>query len=90
MKEPFSSAKDLGVTLDSHLIYDCHIAKLVSSCMTKLCQINRFKDTFDNNTLLAIIGDLVISELLYFINVWSNTSSTNIEKLQAVQTLPAG
>ena len=85
VKEPISSAKDLGVTLDSHLIYDCHIAKLVSSCMTKLCQINRVKDTFDNDTLLAIIGGLVISKLLYFINVWSNTSYTNIKRLQAVQ-----
>ena len=83
--KPISSAKDLAVILDSHLTYDCHIAKLVSSCMSKFCQINRVKDRFDNDTLLTIIGALVISKLLYCSNVWSNTSSTNIKKLQAVQ-----
>ena len=35
--EPVASAKDLGVTLDSHLTYDCHISNVVSSCMAKLC-----------------------------------------------------
>ena len=83
--KPVSSAKDLGDILDSHLTYDCHIAKLVLSCMSKLCQINRVKDKFDNDTLLTIIGALVISKLLYSSNMWSNTSSTNIKKLQAVQ-----
>ena len=38
---PVSSAKDLGLLLDSHLTYDCHISEQVSSCMSKLCQINR-------------------------------------------------
>ena len=42
--EPVASAKDLGVTLDSHLTYDCHISNVVSSCMAKLCQINRVKN----------------------------------------------
>ena len=83
--KPVSSAKDLGVILDSHLTDDSYIAKFVSSCMAKLCQIKRVKDRFDNDTLLTIIGALVISKLLYCSNVWSNTSSTNIKKLQAVQ-----
>jgi hypothetical protein len=36
---PTISASDLGVTLDSHLTYDDHITKTISSCMAKLCQI---------------------------------------------------
>jgi hypothetical protein len=40
------SAKDLGVTLDRHLNYDKHVSLLVSSCMNKLCQINRAKNSF--------------------------------------------
>ena len=43
--EPVASAKDLGVTLDSHLTYDCYISNVVSSCMAKLCQINRVKNS---------------------------------------------
>ena len=82
---PVSSAKDLGVFLDSHLTYDFHITKLVSSCMSTLCQINRVKDSFDSDTLSLVIEALVISKLLYCSSVWSNTSSVNLKKLQAVQ-----
>ena len=42
--KPADSACDLGVTLDSYLSYDCHVTKLVSSCMSKLCQIDRVRD----------------------------------------------
>ena len=82
---PVSSAKDLDVFLDSHLTYDFHITKLVSSCMSTLCQINRVKDSFDSDTLSLVIEALVISKLLYCSSVWSNTSSVNLKKLQAVQ-----
>ncbi|CAB4014424.1 Hypothetical predicted protein, partial [Paramuricea clavata] len=54
------SAKDLGVTPDSHLSYNEHIKNLVSSCTAKLCQINRVKDSFDKETLKLIISSLVI------------------------------
>ena len=37
------SAKDLGVILDAHLKFDEHISKSESSCMSKLCQINRIR-----------------------------------------------
>ncbi|CAB3999650.1 Hypothetical predicted protein [Paramuricea clavata] len=82
---PVFLAKDLGINLDSYLSYDDHISKLVSSCMRKLCQINRVKDSFDNETLKLVIETLVISKLLYCSTVWSNTSSNNINKLQSVQ-----
>ena len=38
--KPISSAEDLGVIFDAHLTYDFHITKLMSSYMSKLCQIN--------------------------------------------------
>ena len=82
---PVLLAKDLGINLDPYLSYDDHISKLVSSCMRKLCQINRVKDSFDNETLKLVIETLVISKLLYCPTVWSNTSSNNINKLQSVQ-----
>lgn len=82
---PVFNAKDLGVILDSHLTYNEHIKKLVSSCTAKLCQINRVKDSFDKGTLKLIISSLVISKLFYCSSTWSNTSAANINKLQAVQ-----
>ena len=82
--EPIASAKDLDVTLDSHLTYDCHISNVVSSCMAKPCQINRVKNSFDGRTLEQLISSIVL-KMLYCSTVWSNTSTTNIKKLQLVQ-----
>ena len=78
---PVTTAKDLGVTLT----YDNHINKLTASCMSKLCQINRVKNSFDSNTLQLIISALVMSKLFYCSTVWSNTANSNIKKLQGVQ-----
>ena len=50
---PTTNAKDLGLTLDSYLTYDYHIKNVVSSCMAKLYQINRVKDSFDRDSLRA-------------------------------------
>ena len=83
--KPEDSVEDLGITLDNHLSYDNHISKLVSSCMYKLFQINRVKDNFDKETLTTMITSLVINKLLYGSTVWSNTTSSNVKKLQAIQ-----
>ena len=53
--------------------------------MAKFCQINRVKNSFDWDTLRTIISALVLSKLFYCSTVWSNTTATNIKKLQAVQ-----
>ena len=58
---PMTSAKDLGVLVDSHLTFDFHIAEVVSSCMWKLCQTNRVNKCFNQETLLLIISALVIN-----------------------------
>jgi hypothetical protein len=42
-----SVARDLGMHLDLHLSYDDHISKLSSTCINKLCQISRVKESFD-------------------------------------------
>ena len=49
-----STAKDLGVTLDCNLTYDDHINELTAACKSKLCQINRVKNSFDSNSLQLI------------------------------------
>ena len=88
--KPISStpvAKDLGVFLDQCLSYDEHIRKTVASCINKLIQINRIKHLHDKETLSLIINTFVFSRLFYCSSDWSNTSATNIHKLQLVQNL---
>ena len=58
---PVDSARDLDVIKDSHLTYDSHISYLVSSCFSKLVQINRVKKSFDK-------------AMFYCSSVWSNTA----------------
>ena len=48
-------------------------------------QINRVKHVFDKNALVIIINALVFSKLFYCSSVWSNTTQTNLDQLQAVQ-----
>ena len=86
---PTPVAKDLGVFLDQCLSYDEHIRKTVASCINKLIQINRIKHLLDKETLLLIISSFVFSRLFCYSSVWSNTSATNIHKLQLVQNFAA-
>ena len=82
---PVEAARDLGVILDTSLTFDDHVTATVASCMSRLGQINRVKHCFDKRTLIIIINALVFSKLFYCSSVWSNTSQSNIAKLQAVQ-----
>ena len=85
MLQPATSVKDLGVTLDPHLTYDYHITHVVSSCFSKLYQINRVKKSFIKETLKLLIASLVFSKMLYCSTVWSITSAGNVSKLQSIQ-----
>ena len=82
---PVPVGKDLGVLLDTCLSYNEHITKTASNCLFKLQQINRIKHLLDRKTLLLVINSFVFSKLQYCSTVWSNTSNSNIDKLQKVQ-----
>ena len=86
---PCDSVRDLGVYVDSQLSYDKHVSKTVSSCVSRLCQINRVKHVFDKRTLKLVINALVFSRLFYCSSVWSNTAKKNVDKLQLVQNFAA-
>ena len=57
----------------------------LSSCASRLCQINRVKHVFDQKTLKLVINALLFSRLFYCSSVWSNTVKRNVNKLQLVQ-----
>ena len=86
---PVSVAKDVGVFIDKTLSYNEHISKTVSSCLYKLTQINRIKHLLDKKTLLLLLNAFIFSRLFYWSTVWSNTSKSNLKKLQLVQNFAA-
>ena len=78
-------AKDLGVIIDSYLSFNEHVTKTVSDCLHRLIRINRIKHLPDRKTLLSLINAFVFSKLFHCSSVWSNTSKTNVKRLQLVQ-----
>ena len=86
---PVSSAKDLGVILDSSLTFSSHISSLSSSLLSSLCQISRVRHLFSKEALLIMINSLVFSKLFYCSTVWSGTYKQNIHKLQLIQNFAA-
>ena len=82
---PVPVVKDLGVFLHTCVSYNEHITETASNCLFKLYQINRIKHLLDRKTLLLVINSFVFNKLQYCSTVWSNTNSSNIDKLQKVQ-----
>ena len=57
--------------------------------MHKLTQINRIKHLLDKKTLLLLLNAFIVSRLFYCLTVWSNTSKSNLKKLQLVHNFAA-
>ena len=86
---PVSSAKDLGVTLDSGLAFNNYISLLSSSLQTSLCKISRVRHLFSMEVLYIMINSIVFSKLFYCSAVWSGTYKRNIHKTQLMQNFAA-
>ena len=82
---PASSAKDLGIILDSNLTFTEHISTVPSSLLSSLCQISRVRHLFTKDVLNIILNYLIFSKLFYCSTVWSGTFKQNIKKLQLIQ-----
>ena len=82
---PAKPVKDLGVILDPNLTYEDHTTKTVSTCMSRLGQINRVKRVLDMDTLTIVVNCVVFSKLFYCSYVWINTTESNLDKVQKVQ-----
>ena len=86
---PSESIRDLRVTFDPTLSFNKHISVTVSSCLSKLAQISRAKHAINSDLLVIIINALDFSKLYFCSSVWSNTSASNMQKLQLVQNFAA-
>ena len=84
------SVKDLGVTLDSHFKYDTHISELVSSCLSKLCQISRVKYTLIGLRNLTPYHTFICTkQTILLLSSLVQYRCKNMEKLQLVQNFAA-
>lgn len=84
------SAKDLGVSVDSHLSFDEHVTEVVFKYIGSLCQINRVKHLLDRSKLITIIISQLFSRLFYCLSMWACTTKKKIAWLQKVRNFTAG
>ena len=56
---PVTYCKDLGVTLDSSLTFNDHVACLTLSLLGKLCHISKVGHLFSKEVLLVILNSLI-------------------------------
>lgn len=81
---PVTSAKFLGVHLDSCLTFSSHVTKCVSACFSMLRQIRSIKHSVNSSVLQRLVSSLIIPKLDYCISTFSGISSSQMKRLQAV------
>ena len=80
-----SSAKVLGVTLDSGLEFDKHISKVVSTVNFALWNIKLIRKCLSKKALVTLIHSLITSKLDQCNALLVGISQANLSKLQRLQ-----
>ena len=77
--------KYLGINLDEHLNWKCHITEITKKISRGIGIISRIRHYVDLSTLKSIYYSLIYSHLVNAIEVWGNACDTLIEKLLTLQ-----
>ena len=80
-----SAVRVLGVTLDSHLTFDKHITKLVSSCNYHIRSLRHIWQIIDRDTAMTLACSSVMNRLDYCNAILYGVTNQNIVRLHRVQ-----
>jgi len=83
--EPSSSARDLGVFIDSDLSMEPHVKRTVSRCFSTLRQLRSIRRQVPTAVFQSPIVALVLSRLDYCNSVLAGLPANLIRRLQSVQ-----
>src|SRR6218665_3503662 len=78
--------RNLGVTFDPHLSFSNHISNLSHSCFMHIRDRRRIRPMLDFKTASTIATSIVHSKLDYCNSLFLNLDSTQIQRLQLIQT----
>ena len=81
--------KNLGVYMDSFMVFDAHIEEMSKKVTGTLLYINRISDKFDRSTRITVVQSLVLSIMYYCSKVWGKTNKTMIERVQKLLNFAA-
>ena len=82
---PLAKARDLGITLDSHLTMSNHVNNLCSSASFGLYKIGRIRHLLDQYTTERLVHAFISSKLDSCNSLLFGLPDTEISKLQRVQ-----
>ena len=77
-------AKNLGVLIDSSLLFDSHINKVAQGCHQTLRQLARVKRFFTKDQLQILVSSLVLSRVDMCNSLYYNLKTSTICKLKSV------
>ena len=83
--EQVSSAKLLGVHLDSSLSWDNHILHLCAVISSRIVLLNRLSKFVPQSLLRMVYNALIFPHFVYCCTVWGSCSSSNMKKLLRLQ-----
>jgi hypothetical protein len=75
----------LGVTLDSHLSFNQHVAAISRSCNYHIRSLRHIRSSLTDDMAKSVAVALVSSRLDYANSILYGTSQANIHKLQRIQ-----
>jgi len=78
------STKYLGVYLDDHLSWNCHISLLEKKISRYAGIFYKIRDFLDVTALRVAYFSLVYSQLRYAIGVWGSTTKSNLHGLNVI------
>ena len=81
---PSPSVKVLGITIDSHLTWDSHVASVVQRCNMILVSLARMRNRLPTETKRLLIEALVFPHIKYCISVWGACCIAQKKRIQKV------
>ena len=79
---PADSVKVLGVTIDSHLTWECHISAILRKCYSVLVSLARIRHRLPKCTRRLLVEALVFPHIRYCMSVWGNCSAAQKHRVQ--------
>ena len=79
------SVKYLGITIDEKLTWNAHVEYVCNSLIKFFGIFKQLRHKVTTNTVRQLYHAFIYSEMKYGLEVYGNTSSRNISKLQVMQ-----
>jgi len=82
---PVTSARNIGVYVDSVLSMRQHVARVTSSCFSVLRQIRTIKRALPSAALDTLVTSFIFSRLDYCNIIYAGLPKCDLQRLQAIQ-----